>query len=571
MHRSAGLFGAISAFLLIVFFLADFWLSEDSFITFRVLDNFWNGHGLRWNISERVQVFTHPLWMVILLSIYPSGFLFFGVLALSLALWLGTSYNLLYFVFKRGEPRDTFLGFLLLCMILSSRFFLDYSSSGLETPLSYFLLSYWWTVREKISRFQNPKHVIERGILSSLLLLTRYDLILWILPDWIRYFKSVFREKNIPKYEYYRIFLFSTIGFLPFFFWFFFSWIYFGSPFPNTYFAKTNISHSLLEKIQSGLSLIKVSILWDPVLILPMFAYLLISGIRRKLEDPSLILVSSFLHLGYLFYVGGDFMAGRFLTPFFLGSLFLLKDELFKKQNGFVGLASPLEKGVLFFSFLFLLFVQIFSSYATWRSFVPSMERPLQLKDGVVDERASYRNHTSIRAFLSDNGPDKHPWALWGKKSVLRKTGEEIRFTTNVGLAGYYGGPNLHLVDELALTDPFLSRLPGRGFPGHYLRLVPKGYKEVISEVRDNLEDADLDRFLYETRLLSEGELFTWERCLVSFSFLFTRNGNYKSRLGNRSYSFDMSLFRETIYGLPFKNFSDQKVIIEQNKYYFSN
>ena len=43
------------------------WTCDDAFITFRTLDNFLTGHGLRWNTVERVQVFTHPLWLMVLL------------------------------------------------------------------------------------------------------------------------------------------------------------------------------------------------------------------------------------------------------------------------------------------------------------------------------------------------------------------------------------------------------------------------------------------------------------------------------------------------------------------------
>ena len=45
------------------------WVTEDAFITFRVIENLLNGYGPRWNIDERVQVFTHPLWMFLLVPI----------------------------------------------------------------------------------------------------------------------------------------------------------------------------------------------------------------------------------------------------------------------------------------------------------------------------------------------------------------------------------------------------------------------------------------------------------------------------------------------------------------------
>src|SRR5262245_26468064 len=42
------------------------WLSDDAFITLRTIDNLVHGLGPRWNPSERVQTFTHPLWLFLL-------------------------------------------------------------------------------------------------------------------------------------------------------------------------------------------------------------------------------------------------------------------------------------------------------------------------------------------------------------------------------------------------------------------------------------------------------------------------------------------------------------------------
>jgi arabinofuranosyltransferase len=40
------------------------WMSDDAYITLRTVDNFINGYGLTWNVNERVEVYTHPLWML---------------------------------------------------------------------------------------------------------------------------------------------------------------------------------------------------------------------------------------------------------------------------------------------------------------------------------------------------------------------------------------------------------------------------------------------------------------------------------------------------------------------------
>lgn len=42
------------------------WNSEDAFISFRVVDNLISGYGPVYNIDERVEAYTHPLWIAIL-------------------------------------------------------------------------------------------------------------------------------------------------------------------------------------------------------------------------------------------------------------------------------------------------------------------------------------------------------------------------------------------------------------------------------------------------------------------------------------------------------------------------
>ncbi|MEO7621934.1 MAG: hypothetical protein ABIS30_02615 [Gallionella sp.] len=44
------------------------WIGDDAFISLRVIDNFVNGFGLRYNVIERVQVYTHSLWLLIVLA-----------------------------------------------------------------------------------------------------------------------------------------------------------------------------------------------------------------------------------------------------------------------------------------------------------------------------------------------------------------------------------------------------------------------------------------------------------------------------------------------------------------------
>src|SRR5262245_47147888 len=46
------------------------WVGDDAFITMRTADNFVHGYGLRWNVAERVQSYTNPLWLFLVAGVY---------------------------------------------------------------------------------------------------------------------------------------------------------------------------------------------------------------------------------------------------------------------------------------------------------------------------------------------------------------------------------------------------------------------------------------------------------------------------------------------------------------------
>ena len=59
---------ALGGAVFLVVLVRTAWLSELSYLTLRTIEHAATGHGLRWNVSERVQVFDHPAWMGILLA-----------------------------------------------------------------------------------------------------------------------------------------------------------------------------------------------------------------------------------------------------------------------------------------------------------------------------------------------------------------------------------------------------------------------------------------------------------------------------------------------------------------------
>src|SRR4051794_22443998 len=122
------------AFFLVVL-IRTAWLSELSYLTLRTIEHAATGHGLRWNASERVQVFDHPLWLLLLLAgRIITGESYFTTFVISLALSAAMAVLVI-----RSAPRSE--GIVLGTLLLSSSWaIVTYSTSGLEGPLAHLLV-----------------------------------------------------------------------------------------------------------------------------------------------------------------------------------------------------------------------------------------------------------------------------------------------------------------------------------------------------------------------------------------------------------------------------------------------
>jgi arabinofuranosyltransferase len=83
-----------------------------------------------------------------------------------------------------------------------------------------------------------------------------------------------------------------------------------------------------------------------------------------------------------------------------------------------------------------------------------------------------------------------------------------------VGFVGFFGGPQIHILDGLALGDPLLARLPivRPWWPGHYIRREPEGYQETLASGSMALKDPQLATYYAVLREITRGNLFSWRR-----------------------------------------------------------
>ena len=112
------------------------WLGDDALITFRTVMNVTHGYGLTFNIAERVQSYTHPLWLLLLTGAYLIvGNVYYAAFLVS----IGVSLAVFWLALSKAATRMQV--WIVVAVLLCSRAFVDYSTSGLENPLSNLLLA----------------------------------------------------------------------------------------------------------------------------------------------------------------------------------------------------------------------------------------------------------------------------------------------------------------------------------------------------------------------------------------------------------------------------------------------
>ena len=306
------------------------YVCDDAFITFRAADNFVRGLGLRWNVGERVQVFTSPLFMFVFSGPYallhdPSATpnpdrAYWLALALSfvLSLWM------LLYLERRLHGRGAFWA--LYALLMSSQAFVTFTSSGLETPLVFLLVAVFfgrwlWPERRGGSKPQDrtrPQEAFD-FLCAGLVVLTRQDLALMLAPALVHLTVSAWRRLGR------RSLVPMLPGALPVGAWHLFSLVYFGFALPNSYYAKLGIDAPRELLWSMGRYYFAESLREDPISLLVCAAALAVcwTSYRTMLAGAG-----AFAHLWYIGSIGGDFLGFRFLAPAFLVSALILVERL---------------------------------------------------------------------------------------------------------------------------------------------------------------------------------------------------------------------------------------------------
>ena len=494
----------LSLAIAIFVFLKNAWVGEDSYIVFRSIEQLFAGNGPIWNPHERVQVFTSPLWFVVLaLARIFSQDVYLNVIVVSLILWLST-----LFVLKAVHKNDMIL-LISILLLSSSPGFFDYTSSGLENVLAYLIIATYILNYVGLFVLDNSNHLrqisVERRIqiilfLFGLVICVRHDLALLLLPPTIYVVL-----KNLQVFSKKQWAVFSIISLLPFLLFSLFSLVYYGFLFPNTAYAKLNTGLHQMEVFKRGIDYFISSFKYDTATLVVILGSLVLYSLNSSEKFLRYLGYGVLLNLFYVGYVGGDFMQGRFLSYAYMVSVILILLRLEK-----IHLPKFKALTLITVGFYLVLYPHTpFNSPLSYKNQVIEM--------GVADERGFYFDELSLYQYFIRNREDnffpEHRWAKSGYQE--KQSPYSVIVLRNVGMFGYYSGTEKIIIDPLALTDPLLARLPvtGKWRIGHFVRKVPDGYIDSLVNGNESIVDPQVNEFYKKLKIVTQNkELFTLER-----------------------------------------------------------
>lgn len=475
-------------------FVANSWVGDDSYISFRVLDNFIHGYGLTYNTPERVQAYTHPLWLLLHVPAYlVTGEIFYTTLALS---FLASAAALVVAFRALGATS----GLLLLLMVLSSKAFVDYTSSGLENPLSYLLVAVFFTrfLRDvEGDRVAGFNDVLWYTAVASLAFVNRMDSVLFLGPPLAWVVVGAFRRLG-P-----RVLVACLIGGLPALAWLAFAIVYYGFALPNTYYAKvaTGIPQSLV--LRQGAAYVFNGLGYDPIT-LTAIALAAFLGLRSRAGGLAAVSIGLLLSVLYTVWVGGDHMAGRFFAvPFFCAALVLV--WFARRRAVMVAMSLALAAYNLAAPLAPIKSGPGYQQGWAWRE-----------TNGVQDVRGYHHGFTNLLLYNPLHERPDHEWFRQGRS--FARGGERVSVQGSIGFFGFEAGPDRFVVDPNALSDPLLARLPVSDqlyfafYVGHFSRDIPAGYLESCAEGRNLIVDPLLHGFYDRLMNVTRGPLFSWSR-----------------------------------------------------------
>jgi hypothetical protein len=283
-----------------------YWVNvDDAFVSFRYAENLEQGWGLVFNEGERVEGYTNFLW-VLLLALAKALQLDVPMAAQVLGLLLSVSTLVVLFLVGRSRSADRRWLALLPCGIVAcSASVAMWSGGGLETTLFMLLVTTALALFDSDLAHQPARPL--SGFVFGLAALTRPEaagVCIAAAPLAVVAFPA--RSRTVVK---------AMAGFAVLFVpHMVFRLVYYGYPFPNTFYAKTSLSWS---QIDNGIGYLGSFLLDHGAWTLPLLAGLFWGATSENRRRGALLLGVLAIAFAYVVSVGGDFYHySRFCVPY---------------------------------------------------------------------------------------------------------------------------------------------------------------------------------------------------------------------------------------------------------------
>ena len=458
------------------------WTYEDAFINLRIVDQILAGNGPVFNAGERVEAFTSPLWLAILVVIKATvGHVVaveWAMVVLNLAL-AGTAFWLAARTTRRLQPERAWSVPIGLLVIAAVPVVWDFSTSGLEMPLVWLWLAGAWSAL--VGQAQGHGPVGGRRRTGALLVLglgplVRPDLGLMsviLLGAFAWMARSTWRRGVAD----------IAVAFAPALAYQVFRMGYYASLVPSTALAKDSGSLHVVQGWRYALDLSRPYHLWLPLVVV---LILIGSTLLRRRGDVRIavgaMVLAASSHAAYMVVTGGDYMHGRLLLPALFALVLPAGGALTTRAtvaaNRSVGAVDPPSGR------------RSERTQPAWAQAVAVVAVAVAVAWAVPCARSyRYRNTPSFELVPISSWRELAPRPLveptevstffWGGSEIaaayergergtipllgdhVYPTGDRRRLVVelgSIGLAGYRSGIDVHVIDIGGLGEPLASR-----------------------------------------------------------------------------------------------------------------
>lgn len=426
-------------------------IQDDAFISFRYAQNLVDGHGLVWNVGEKVEGFTNPLWTLLVALCMRLGM---DPISATYALGLGFFVVTLDATFRmaRALTNSPAMAFCAVLLLGTNLTFSAYATGGLETQSQaafFALASSRWIRILRAPDVASIEDYAWTSVWLGLAVLTRLDsgviaFVFAVVTLPLLWRSAADRSAKLRRSVALGVPIGAMTSGLCLF-----NVGYYGHLLPNTYYAKA--AGAGLGVLEHGVGYVTSFVVHYQLVALVLFVGVTAPAFLRSPQRVWALLVCVVAWASYVAKVGGDFMEYRFIVPI-LPIFFTCAVWAF----------DVLDRNIVTVTFMLATFV---GDYAYWQ---------LSHADGFIPDGLDIETVLGLKSHVED--PTQN-WIGIGQ-ALGTAFDHDPQITIAVAAAGaipYYS--KLRTIDLLGLNDEWIAR-HGREEgtrPGHQKR-APLSY-----------------------------------------------------------------------------------------------